>query len=112
MWRASRRASGPRDAGYDTAALFRKFFFDDIRYLLSMDKLWATRTPPTPQEWNEFPKDDVATGADIRDQVVWSLAQCAKVFERSVRELNEKLKVCVCSLLGDGRYCIRIVHSI
>ena len=37
---------------YNPEKLFGKFFFDDINYLLSMDKLWAKRKPPTPLCWN------------------------------------------------------------
>jgi len=39
---------------YNPEKLFGKFFFDDINYLLSMDKLWAKRKPPTPLCWNSI----------------------------------------------------------
>lgn len=32
--------------------LFSKLFHDDITYLLSMDKLWTKRRPPTPLCWD------------------------------------------------------------
>ena len=41
---------------YDPYKLFGKFFSDDIKYLLSMDKLWAKRTPPTPLSWDSLEK--------------------------------------------------------
>lgn len=41
---------------YDPHKLFGKFFSDDIKYLLSMDKLWAKRTPPTPLLWDNLPE--------------------------------------------------------
>jgi ubiquitin-like 1-activating enzyme E1 B len=40
-----------QENGYSTQKLFQKFFNDDIKYLLSMDKLWAKRRPPTPLDW-------------------------------------------------------------
>lgn len=39
---------------YDPIKLFTKFFSDDIKYLLSMDKLWQKRTPPTPLSWDSM----------------------------------------------------------
>jgi len=43
------------DVGYDAHKLFRKFFHDDIQYLLSMENLWTKRRPPTPLDWNNLP---------------------------------------------------------
>ena len=40
-----------QDCDYSTQKLFQKLFNDDIKYLLSMDKLWAKRRPPTPLDW-------------------------------------------------------------
>ena len=31
-----------------------QLFKDDIRYLLTMDKLWRKRKPPIPLDWNEI----------------------------------------------------------
>lgn len=81
------------DSDYDPAALFHKFFFEDIKYLLTMDKLWTKRTPPIPLDWNHYPTDDVGHIGDIRDQAMWNLTECAAVFERSVNDLKEKIKV-------------------
>jgi len=39
------------DVNYDAKKLFRKFFHDDIQYLLSMENLWANRRKPTPLDW-------------------------------------------------------------
>ena len=41
-----------KQSDYDPIKLFTKFFSDDIKYLLSMDKLWQKRTPPTPLSWD------------------------------------------------------------
>ena len=44
-----------QECDYDPEKLFRKLFRDDIKYLLSMDKLWAKRRPPTPLDWEQLP---------------------------------------------------------
>lgn len=44
-----------QDCNYDPEKLFHKLFRDDIKYLLSMDKLWTKRRPPTPLDWNRLP---------------------------------------------------------
>uniref|UniRef100_A0A673Y9M1 SUMO-activating enzyme subunit 2 n=1 Tax=Salmo trutta TaxID=8032 RepID=A0A673Y9M1_SALTR len=40
-----------RSTGYDPVKLFNKLFKDDIRYLLTMDKLWKKRKAPLPLDW-------------------------------------------------------------
>uniref|UniRef100_A0A8C5N2X3 SUMO-activating enzyme subunit 2 n=1 Tax=Leptobrachium leishanense TaxID=445787 RepID=A0A8C5N2X3_9ANUR len=40
-----------KSTGYDPIKLFHKLFKDDIRYLLTMDKLWKKRKPPVPLDW-------------------------------------------------------------
>ena len=35
--------------------LFGKLFEDDVKYLLSMDKLWEKRRRPTPLQWAALP---------------------------------------------------------
>ena len=49
---------------YETRKLFRKLFSDDIRYLLTMDKLWQKRRPPTPLDWDTLP--DAGRGGGIK----------------------------------------------
>lgn len=44
-----------QECGYSTQKLFQKFFNDDIKYLLSMEKLWLKRRKPTPLEWDCLP---------------------------------------------------------
>lgn len=44
-----------QECNYDPKKLFSKFFKDDIKYLLSMDKLWTKRRPPTPLDWDQLP---------------------------------------------------------
>lgn len=82
---------------YDPVKLFNKLFSDDIKYLLSMDKLWQKRRPPTPLNWNNLP-DAVASSSagdsnnsGLRDQQLWSVQECADVFEKSIMNLKNKL---------------------
>ena len=36
---------------------FQQLFHDDIKYLLSMDKLWTKRRPPVPLVWDNLPQE-------------------------------------------------------
>lgn len=100
-----------------------QLFRDDIKYLLSMQNLWKKRKPPVPLERDHLPSIGkinlkimyhvcrkeleglklkfVLTGEEteggIRDQKVWSVAECAQVLETSVNRLKEDL-----SKQGDG----------
>jgi hypothetical protein len=55
--------------------IFQKLFHDDIKYLLSMDKLWSKRRPPVPLDINNLPGpvNDVVEIGLIRDQQVLPL---------------------------------------
>ena len=46
------------DQNYNAKVIFTKLFHDDIKLLLTMDKLWAKRRAPTPLVWDEL-SDDV-----------------------------------------------------
>lgn len=83
------------ETSYDAKKLFNKLFRDDIKYLLSMQNLWKKRTPPVPLERDNLPSASSEGG--IRDQKVWSISECAEVFETSVTRLKEEL-----SRQGDG----------
>merc|ERR1719328_114079 len=83
-----------QDSGYNTQKLFQKFFNDDIKYLLSMDKLWTKRKKPTPLDWDCLSTTTEAqTGAagesNLEDQKLWSMAECATVMDKAVAELKE-----------------------
>lgn len=83
-----------QDSGYNTQKLFQKFFNDDIKYLLSMDKLWTKRKPPTPLDWDclsSTAEAQAGAGAEsgLEDQKVWSMAECANKMEEAVNELKE-----------------------
>lgn len=76
-----------------------QLFYTDIHYLLTMDKLWQTRQPPTPLSVNQLPCDSeggrgreggaehlfpIATAAEdssvLPDQRLWSVRKCADTF--------------------------------
>lgn len=73
--------------------LFNKFFYDDINYLLSMANLWKTRAPPKPMKFGELEEIteiiEAPTGV-LRDQKVWSVAECQQVFADSLNNLKEQ----------------------
>ncbi|XP_013789792.1 SUMO-activating enzyme subunit 2-like [Limulus polyphemus] len=88
-------------SGYNPVKIFNKLFRDDIKYLLSMDKLWQKRKPPQPLDWGELP-DSVACSSNsrsaaIREQEIWSLKKCSVVFENTIHSLKKKLE----TLSGD-----------
>ena len=83
------------ESDYDAEKLFTKLFDADIQYLLTMDKLWSKRKPPRPLKWSELGSADGGGGSSngavaggIKDQAVWSIKQCAEVFEDSVKKLK------------------------
>lgn len=81
-----------QDSGYNTQKLFQKFFNDDIKYLLSMDKLWTKRQPPRPLDWDCLPtsREGSSEGSEgLEDQKVWSVAECANKMDEAVKELKE-----------------------
>ena len=80
--------------------IFHKLFHDDIKYLLSMDKLWAKRRPPVPLDFDDLPGpkiDNVEIGL-IRDQQMWTIAHCVEIFVDSVGKLSQKFRVSTESL--------------
>ena len=61
------------DNNHDPKIIFSKLFHDDIKYLLSMEKLWAKRKPPVPLDWDNLEgkgkESETNTNGGIRDQV-------------------------------------------
>jgi ubiquitin-like 1-activating enzyme E1 B len=62
-----------------------------------MDNLWKERRPPTPLDWNNL-SDAVATSSQenvdaaiLKEQRIWSMKECGKIFKDSVNILKEKL---------------------
>jgi len=83
------------DQNYNAKAIFTKLFHDDIKLLLSMDKLWEKkeRKKPTPLVWDEL-SDEVEEASEgaIADQVAWSIKKCAQVLESSINKLEATYK--------------------
>ncbi|KAG2469647.1 SAE2 enzyme, partial [Polypterus senegalus] len=86
-----------KSTGYDTVKLFNKLFKDDIKYLLTMDKLWRKRKAPVPLDWNEVYTiescDSKAefTVVGLKDQQILDLKSCAVLFAKSVETLRARL---------------------
>jgi ubiquitin-like 1-activating enzyme E1 B len=86
-----------KDTNYDAVKLFNKLFNDDIKYLLSMSKLWEKRKPPSPLNWeesinnNEIPLSENTNQEKLESHRLWSTSQCCQVFSESVRSLHSKL---------------------
>lgn len=78
---------------YDAKKLFGKLFDDDIKYLLSMDKLWEKRRRPTPLNWENMPEADVIEDGEglIQDQRPWTITQCRDVMASAVASLHKRL---------------------
>lgn len=103
-----------KQTNYDPVKIFNKLFNDDIKYLLSMAKLWETRTPPRPLDWstslaNTEPlqaqggntnssssesesQSSVSTSKPISHKI-WSLSECCKYFSSSVSELSKRIEL-------------------
>lgn len=94
-----------KHSDYDPIKLFTKFFSDDIKYLLSMDKLWQKRTPPTPLSWDAMSETGsvIQSGEGlIKDQRVWSPAECAQVMASSIKVLYQRFQ----ELTGDSSFLV------
>jgi ubiquitin-like 1-activating enzyme E1 B len=86
-----------QNSDYMPEKLFNKFFNDDVNYLLSMANLWKTRTAPKPIKFGDLSVahedlSDVSPNAGVRrDQKVWNMAECQKVFADSVNNLKDQI---------------------
>ncbi|KAH0519078.1 SUMO-activating enzyme subunit 2 [Microtus ochrogaster] len=88
-----------KSTGYDPVKLFTKLFKDDIRYLLTMDKLWRKRKPPVPLDWAEVQSQGDANASDqqnepqlgLKDQQVLDVKSYASLFSKSVETLRMHL---------------------
>lgn len=84
-----------QNCDYLPEKLFNKFFYDDINYLLSMSNLWKTRKPPSPVKFGEHLEiiselaDISSTASVMRDQKIWTMAECQKVFADSLSNLKD-----------------------
>lgn len=95
-----------QECGYSTQKLFQKFFNDDIKYLLSMEKLWSKRRKPTPLDWECLPSTPSMTvegeQSNLVDQKVWSVAECANQLDTAINILKGKLA----KLEGDKAFLV------
>ncbi|XP_026570114.1 SUMO-activating enzyme subunit 2 [Pseudonaja textilis] len=87
-----------KSTGYDAVKLFTKLFKDDIRYLLTMDKLWRKRKAPIPLDWNEIQNQDNCTSNQqnesplgLKDQQVLDVKSNAHLFAKSIETLRVQL---------------------
>ncbi|XP_011402782.1 PREDICTED: SUMO-activating enzyme subunit 2-like [Amphimedon queenslandica] len=77
---------------YNPEQVFEKLFVSDIEYLLSMEKLWQTRQPPMPLKAESLLSSSDENDRDmlLPDQRIWSVAECVKVFMKSLPVLRER----------------------
>uniref|UniRef100_A0A4W3JDR2 SUMO-activating enzyme subunit 2 n=1 Tax=Callorhinchus milii TaxID=7868 RepID=A0A4W3JDR2_CALMI len=89
-----------RSTGYDPVKIFNKLFRDDIKYLLTMDKLWRKRKAPVPLDWNYILycpagssglQQPVSSPARLKDQRVLDVKSCTQLFAQSVVHLKARL---------------------
>ena len=77
---------------YDPEKLAKKLFVDDIKYLLSMDKLWKDRRAPVPLDAENL--CETATTVDnlgLPDQKIWKMIECVEKFHDCVLQLKADL---------------------
>ncbi|KAM3918371.1 SUMO-activating enzyme subunit 2 [Leptodactylus fuscus] len=94
-----------KSTGYDPVKLFSKLFKDDIRYLLTMDKLWRKRKAPVPLDWaslqntekDSAEQNNASSVVGLKDQQILDVAGYAQLFSQSVKTLRDQL-----SKKGDG----------
>ncbi|XP_031558479.1 SUMO-activating enzyme subunit 2-like [Actinia tenebrosa] len=89
--------SWAEQTGYNVVRLFNKFFCEDIKYLLSMDKLWKKRTPPNPLNWDTvFQENNEAENgnedSELQDQRIWSIQECSRILGKSIEVLKTNLE--------------------
>ncbi|GAB1599119.1 SUMO-activating enzyme subunit 2-like [Argonauta hians] len=88
-----------RDTGYDFQKLFSKLFHDDIKYLLSMEKLWEKRKPPAPLVYESLPttvpqsstSSSSSSSTLIKDQQIQSIKDYADMFSNCLSALKTEL---------------------
>ena len=77
---------------YEPAKLVQKFFVDDIKYLLSMDKLWKERKAPVPLDIENISDASLPENENgLPDQKVWTIKECVEKFHACVDLLKNEL---------------------
>lgn len=84
-----------QNCDYMPEKLFNKFFYDDINYLLSMANLWKHRTAPRAIKYGETEiiteiGDVTHSTGGLRDQKIWDMAECQKVFSDCINNLKQQ----------------------
>ncbi|XP_039273668.2 SUMO-activating enzyme subunit 2-like [Styela clava] len=77
-----------KDCDYDPEKIFNKLFQSDIEYLLSMDKLWEKRKPPTPIKWIQQANNSKHSTSS---QMIMSLEENMQLFGNSLTLLKDSL---------------------
>ncbi|VDM10282.1 unnamed protein product [Wuchereria bancrofti] len=78
--------------GYDPKILFRKFFYNDINYLLTMKHLWKQRRKPFPLDWDNLPNENASSSNSEPNAELWTVLQCRDEFEKALSALSERVK--------------------
>ena len=86
-----------KESDYNPNLIFDKLFFTDIKYLLSMDKLWEKRKAPTPLSWDETKAESSLETIPSDIQTVLNIKENATLFASSLFSLKKNLKI-----EGDG----------
>ena len=76
---------------YDPEALLKKFFNEDVQYLLRLDSLWKKRKPPVPLDCSSSFIEWAPKDVQERDHEVWAVDQCMTMFERAVTKLKGRM---------------------
>lgn len=98
-----------KETSYDPTKIFNKLFKDDIKYLLSMAKLWEKRRAPEPLDWSESTenqkcyederqnestssKTNQTNSSKLASQKIWTISECCDTFTQSVKSLQKRLE--------------------
>ena len=79
-----------RDIDYNCEQIFNKLFSADVKYLLSMDKLWKKRKPPVPMLWDS--SIDKTIENESEHQKVLLPKDNMQLFFNSIQELKKQVK--------------------
>ena len=81
-----------KSIGYEPTKLVQKFFIEDIKYLLSMDKLWKDRKAPVPLNIEELTESLLQVDQNcLPDQKIWTIKECIEKFQECVEMLKSEL---------------------
>ena len=81
-----------KSIGYEPTKLVQKFFIEDIKYLLSMDKLWKERKAPIPLNIEDLSECSMpADHNGLPDQKIWTIKECIDKFNECVEMLKSEL---------------------